>query len=79
MILLVNQAGTDAYNLASASALKVLDDKIILEQGNTVKVVAAYSNEDEAAEVFAAMLNDLADMDGLPFAGSEVKPYYLPE
>lgn len=79
MILVVNQARTDAYNLGSASTLKVSGQYILLEQNGVVKVVAHYGSEDEAVEVFRTALDDIAEMDGIPFSGSECKPYYFPE
>ena len=79
MVLLVNQSRTDAYNLSSADALKVQGQYILLELNGVVKVVAKYGTEDEAMEVFREALDDIAEMDGIPFNGSECKPYYFPE
>ena len=79
MILIVNQARTDAYNLASADTLKVQGQYILLELKGVVKVVAKYGDEAEAQMVFETALSDIADMDGIPFSGAECKPYYFPE
>lgn len=78
MIWILDQQGTSAYNLSSVGILSVVDNHIVIDEGNTKRIVARYPTDSEAEEVFGDMLHDLEAVNAVPFADSDFTVYELP-
>ena len=79
MIWVLDQSRSAAYNLCAIEILSVVDNHLVIDEGSTKRVVARYTSDEEAQEVFEDMLHDLETINAVPFADSDFTTYVLPK